>query len=387
MTSNQTKDSAPNPHLRELSHILVLTLLAFAFFAVTRAYTDAYGNRRAELGKEWFNRGMSDLQGGRANAAIDDFRTALLYAPESWDYRLRLGEALTSGNRISAALDNDKNLWQAAPSDGSVNLLLARLAVRIDSRADVERYFNGAIFGIWKENAAVNRREALFELIEFYLQHNDYSSADSELLVLSDNLPDDVNLRTRVGALFLSVNDNDRARQQFMTALSRSPQDVLGLRGAAEAEFRIGDYDSARAFLERLLRREKTDPAAEQQLETVKNILSLDPSQPRIGFAERASRVLRDFDLADDRLTVCMEKLQAAQPQPLADLSMRSTRLKPLDLQKLRADGDLLEAATEVIYDVEKQTSSACGNPPPGPDMALLILARRQAGPSPNPSQ
>ena len=134
-----------------------------------------------------------------------------------------------------------------------------------------------------------------------------------------------------------------------------------------------------------MLRAEKTDPAAEQQFETVKNVLSLDPSEPKIGSEARANRVLRDFDLADDRLAVCAEKLQtagASQPQALMDLSVRSANLKPLDLRRLRADSDLLETATDLIYDVEKQTSSACGSPPPGPDMALLLLARRRANSS-----
>jgi tetratricopeptide (TPR) repeat protein len=355
-------------------------------FAGTGAYTAAYNHRRSELGKEWFSRGISDLQNGHADAAIEQFRTAVLYAPESREYRLRLAEALVSANRTSEALDDYRSLWQSAPEDGSVNLQLARLAARTGNKEDAERFFNGAIFGLWNEHARENRREALFEMIDFYLQHNDYGSADSQLAVLASNLPDDLDLHERVGALFLQVNDNVRAREQFLNVLGRKPQDPMALRGAAEAEFRLGNYASARPLLEQLVRMHEADPGSQQHLETIRDIVSLDAFQPRIGSEEKARRLIRGFQLAGERLSACAERLhsaQSAQPANLADLSVKWMSLAPLDERKLRANNDLADEIGELTYDIEKQTSSFCGDPPSGPDLALLILARKRASANP----
>src|SRR5579884_335177 len=155
--------------MREPLRVLILVLLASAFFGITHAYTRAYDSHRTDLSQEWSRRGVSDLQTGRAAEAINDFQTALQYAPGNWDYRLRLAEALTAANRTDEALGYYQSLWQSNPADGSVNLQLARLAAQAGRRQDAERYFNGAIFGFWNKEAAANRREALFEMIDFYL--------------------------------------------------------------------------------------------------------------------------------------------------------------------------------------------------------------------------
>ncbi len=365
--------------------MVVLALLASVLFAATHAYTQAYDNRKAELGTEWFARGFADLQAGRSNAAVEEFRTALLYSPENWDYRLRLAEALAVSNRISEALGYYRSLWQSNPSEGAVNLELARLAVRSGDREGAERYFNGAIFGTWKKDAAANRREAVFEMIDFYLAHNDYGSADSQLVVLSSNLPQDSNLHVRVGMLFMGAADFVHAQEQFSDALLRDRDNVDALRGAAEAASRTGEYGNARSFLERLIRLSPTDNESRQRLETINDILELDPSQPRIGAAERTRRVVRGFELAGDRLNSCVAQLHldlsTSDTGGLVDLLNKWTDLSPQIKQPVLVhDGDLADQTIELTYLIEKQTSKPCGVPPPGADLALLTLAQRRTG-------
>jgi transcriptional regulator GlxA family with amidase domain len=45
----------------------------------------------------------------------------------------------------------------------------------------------------------------------------------------------------------------------------------------------------------------------------------------------------------------------------------------------LRRDPDLVEKAMDVVFDIERQTSTSCG-PPTGPDLALLLIAGLHEG-------
>jgi tetratricopeptide (TPR) repeat protein len=371
--------------MREPLLVLMLAVLAFLFFAVTHAYTAAYDNRRAELGAEWYGRGLRDLQAGRSGAAVDEFRTALLYAPGNWDYRVRLAEALGVGKHTTEALGYYRSLWQNNPSDGAVNLELARLAVKSGDRQGAERYFNGAIFGTWKADAAANRREALFEMIDFYLAHNDFGSADSQLMVLASNLPSDSQLHAEVAERFERANDPAHALEQFGQALAQDRDNIDALRGAAAAASRLADDRDARMFLERIVHLVPSDNDAHQRLDTIKELQALDPFLPRIGAAERARRVLRGFQLAGDRLTACGNQLHldfsSPDDHPLAALYKRWTELKPSVKQvQLQRDADLTEQIIDLVFQLEKQTNRFCGAPAPGPDLALLTLAQRRPG-------
>jgi tetratricopeptide (TPR) repeat protein len=373
--------------MREPLAVLILAVLASLFFAVTHNYTAAYDNRRAELGAEWYGRGLRDLQAGRSEAAVDEFRTALLYAPDNWDYRVRLAEALAVGKHTAEALGYYRSLWQSNPSDGAVNLELARLAVKSGDRPGAERYFNGAIFGSWDADAEANRREALFEMIDFYLAHNDLGSADSHLMVLTSNLPPDSHLHVEVAERFRRANDPVHALEQFREALAQDHDNIDALRGAADAASRLADDRDARIFLERIVHLVPSDTEAHQRLETIYELQALDPFQPRIGVAERARRALRGFQLAGDRLTACGNQLQldfsSPSDHPLAALNKRWTERNPsLKQVQLQRDADLTEQVIDLVFQIEKQTNRFCGAPPPGPDLALLTLAQRRPGES-----
>ncbi|HEY2384889.1 MAG TPA: tetratricopeptide repeat protein [Terriglobia bacterium] len=370
-----------NLRLREPLLIIILIILASILFAVTHAYTQAYDRRRTELGQQWFDSALAELRSGSANSAVEGFQTALSYAPANWDYRLELARALTAANRTAEARAYYQTLWQTNPDDGSVNLQLARLAVQNGTREEAERYFNGAIFGIWESDAAENRRAALFEMIDFYLRQNNYGAADSELTVLSANIPEDPNTHARVAGLFLRVNDNARALTEFRSALLRDPKNPATLRGAGEAAFRLGRYRDAKSFLDSSLRFGPENQFARDLLATINAILSLNPLESRIPSWEKAQRIVRGFQIAGDRLNACMMQLQAAPANPssigLGEFSEKWMMLAPMVQElKLRNDADLSQEAMELTFSIEQQTSTLCGPPPAGPDMALLTIAQ-----------
>lgn len=370
-----------NLRLREPLLILILSILAGIFFAATHAYTQAYDRRRTELGQQWFDSALSELRSGRPNSAVDGFETALRYAPANWDYRLQLARALTAANRTGEARAYYQTLWQTNPDDGSVNLQLARLASQNGNREETERYFNGAVFGIWETDAEENRREALFEMIDFYLQENNYGAADSELTVLAANIPEDPNTHARVAALFLRVNDNVRAFAEFRDALFRDAKNPATLRGAAEAAFRLGRYRDSKSYLDSSLRFDPENQSARDLLATTDAILSLNPLESHISSDEKVQRIVRGFQTAGERLEACMMQLQATPSNPsssgLGDLAEKWMMLSPMVQEpKLRNDADLSQQAMELTFSIEEQASTVCGPPPPGADMALLTIAQ-----------
>src|SRR5271165_2286697 len=190
-----------NHVIREPLLIALLVLLAIASFAFTHGYSQAYDDRRYQLGREWLGRASLDLNSGQPAAAVEEFRTALVYTPQSWECRLGLAEALMRAGQTRQAQEYFGGLWQSHPQNGEVNLQLARLAAHAGKTEEAQRYYNGAILGDWPDPADENRRDAAFELIDFYLQRHDFREAESQLLTLSGNLPDDPALQTRVADL------------------------------------------------------------------------------------------------------------------------------------------------------------------------------------------
>jgi hypothetical protein len=45
----------------------------------------------------------------------------------------------------------------------------------------------------------------------------------------------------------------------------------------------------------------------------------------------------------------------------------------------LKRDPDLVEAAMDLVFEIERQTNATCGLPS-GPDMALLLIAKLHEG-------
>jgi predicted Zn-dependent protease len=82
------------------------------------------------LGTRWFTRGVTDLNARRYDKAVADFRSALLYARDNYNYQLNLAEALIGLGRTAEAYSYLVNLWEREPENGLVNLALARIAAQ-----------------------------------------------------------------------------------------------------------------------------------------------------------------------------------------------------------------------------------------------------------------
>jgi Tfp pilus assembly protein PilF len=361
--------------VREPLLVSILVLITILFSALTHSYSQAYDHRRLALGVEWYERGNHELADKHPDAAVADYRTALFYDPQNPTYSLHLAEALTQANHTEQALNYYLSLWQSQPINGLVNLQIARLYARKGENVAAERYFNGAVFGDWSENAADNRRAASLELIHFYLDRGDMGHAESQLILLSGNLPEDPDWHTRVAELYLRVGDAQRAFDQYREALRLNPNYLPALHGAGEAALRMGNFHDAESYLARAVRMDPANPSGKQLLQVVQAVTSLNPYERGIPEAEKIRRTLRAFDVIGNRLESC------GGQTPTSSVGGYYTKWKDLkaaaNARFLTQHPEEIEALLDFTASAEKIAQSHCGEGKPE-DAALLAIAQQR---------
>lgn len=361
--------------IREPVLISILVLITIVFSALTHSYNDAYDRRRAALAVQWFDRGNHELNSNQPQAAIEDFRTALLYDRRNFDFSLHLANALNKAQRTDEAQNYYLSLWQRDPSHGPVNLELGRLYAKKGLAAEAERHFNGAIFGNWPNDAPANRRAASLELISFYLDRGDLGHAESQLIILSDNLPEDPALHTLVGDLYSRVGDDQRALGQYREAIRLNPAYPPAIEGAGKAALRLGDYRTAETYLNQALHTDASDVAPRNLLDVIQSILTLNPYERGLSQSEKSQRTLRAFDVAGRRLTACISRSVAGTVAPFLD---KWKELKPTaNLSFVKQHPEQQDILFDFAVSAEKAAENICGELSPG-DSALLTIAKQR---------
>lgn len=347
------------------------------------------------LAGRWFGRGQTAMNAGHAGEAIEDFRTALVYArangPDSSDrpdYDLYLGRALAAAGRIDEARAYLLNLAERTPGNASVNLDLARLAARQNDVANAMRYYTAAIYGVWETDPVIERRNTRIEFAQFLLQHGRGAEAQAELNAMAANLPPDPSLHTRAGTLLQQAGAYSQALKQFEITLRDSPHSQEALRGAGLTEFQLGDYAGAAHYLERAVRDGANDSNTKQTLETAQQAVSLDPYTASLSATDRGERASRAFKMALARLKDC----SVAQGQPLEVASPTSNAqqlyAQAVKLGRVATEASLVRHPDDVpsvmalAYQMESEATDHCGQPT-GADLALELIARRHAGATP----
>lgn len=290
-----------------------------------------------------------------------------------------LADALLQAGQAEQAQNYYLGLWQSNPANGPVNFQLARLYASKGDNVAAERYFNGAIFGDWPENPEANRRAASLELINFYLDRGDTGHAESQLMILSDNLPEDPQLRTRVADLYVRVGDDQRALAQYRQALQLDSRYLPALVGAGDASFRVGDYHAAQTYLSRALHLDSSNAAAKQLLAVIQPALALNPYERGIPDAEKSQRALRVFDIAGQRLQSCGGSPQSAGASSVAPLLERWKQLTATaNARFLSQHPEEIETLIEFSFSAEKLAQEHCGEPTPVDSAVLAITHQRE---------
>jgi tetratricopeptide (TPR) repeat protein len=219
------------------------------------------------------------------------------------------------------------------------------------------------------------------ELIEFLLNTGARAQAQSELIALQENLGDDPSQQERVGDLFLRAQDYEHALTAYRQSLKLERDNRASLAGAGFAAFQLGRYPLAQRYLEGAVAANSSDTRSTDRLKMTEMVLGMDPFRRQLSVAQRAKMVVVDFTTAGARLKACSAAGGLALPTAVqSSLAGNWARLKPqVSEGELRRNPDLVEAAMDLVFDIEHQTSVTCGTPS-GTDMALLLIAKLHEG-------
>ena len=185
--------SIPPDLLLSLS-LLILIIL----FVVTTFAAKAYRAKERALAQQWYAAGERELAGRRAEAAVEDYRSALMYSRDNSNIELQLAKALAAAGHLDEARTYLLRLWEGEPGNGTFNLELARLAADSGLTSEAVQYYHNAIYGQWDDDPARHRRQTRLELAEFLLKIGQNAQAQAELLALTSDLPRAPELQTKL---------------------------------------------------------------------------------------------------------------------------------------------------------------------------------------------
>jgi len=375
--------------------LILFTLLAVTVSALAgvNALVRRFDSWQNTLARRMNQRGQIALQAGQAALAINFFRSALAFNRDYSDALLNLAESLIAENRLDEAEAYLRTLWERKPEDGTINLELGRLAARRHKLTDALRYYHNAVYGIWSNDPVQNRIAARFELINFLLQQNAVTQAESELIAMESGLPPDSQLHTKVAQLFLNIGDNRSAENEFLQALKLDHNNATAAAGAGRAAFDLGHYRTAILYLDAALAKTPHDQPTQEMLDTARLVLENDPFLRNLSALERDERILKSYRVAANRLDACLTAKDAnttsptsnAEAAPRANSALQNlvTRERQLRSQMhpatLMKNPELPAAAMSFVFDVEEQTAQLCGKPS-GIDQALLLIGRNREG-------
>jgi tetratricopeptide (TPR) repeat protein len=361
--------------------LALLAVFGVLFFLGAAGLSRAYHAQREALGNRWFNRGVEDLQARRYDRAVTEFRSALLYSRDNYDYQLNLAEALIGLGQTNGSYSYLVNLWEREPENGLVNLELARIAAQRGQTEQAQRYYHNTIYAVWPGDQEAKRRETRLELIEYLLSINAKAQAQAELIALEENLGEDPAPQRRVGDLFLRAQDYEHALAAYRVSLKFDRHNEAALTGAGWAAFQFGRYALAERYLQAAVAQNRDDTQSAERLKTTQLVLRMDPFRRQISGPERARIAVEAFASAGRRLSSCATtKPSSAPTSPQPSLADDWAKIKPrISEQELRRNPDLVEQAMDLVFEIERQTSATCVTPT-GEDLALLLISKLHEG-------
>jgi len=370
--------------LRRDTFLGLIIVSLIIMFLVTGFTVRRYHTMEKRLAEDWYAKGEWALQANRSDIALVDFRNALAYERENSVYQLRLAQALAATRRTDEARIYLTALRDRDPGNGPVNLELARLAARAHAIPEAVQYYHDAVYSEWEGDPVIQRRAVRLELVEFLLNSDQQAAARAEMIAVAANLPPDAGMQIQVGELLLQAGGYDDALRLFRQALTEDRRSAAALAGAGECYFLTGQYAQALPYLDQALRQDPRLARAAAMRQTARAVLDLDPYMHRLGERERERRARLAFDQALSRLTSCAAQrgidLQAAGADALQSLSTRASAFQKTMQQHLSAhDAELVPNTMDLVFEIEKAASTACGEPQ-GRDLALVLISHEQEG-------
>lgn len=361
--------------------VLLIALLGFTAFIVRQ-----YKHTVHRYADEWFARGEAALKAGQTEAAIDDYRNALVYKPNDPTFQFQLADALARAGQANQSRAFLLNLLSENPGSGPINLTLAKLAVREGNISSAVRYYHSAIYGVWDTDPLTRRWDVRRELCEYLLNEGDIHGAEPDLIALAQDVPPRDTARAKIaGRLLLRGRLWSRALTLFRALLSTNRHDPDALVGAGRAAFAMGQYAQAADYLQRVPREKRESLGVAQMLQTSNQAMALDPFRPGLPESEQARRTARALTVAKARMAACArqrgESLTAKPPaSELQKLNATAQQNRVAwSVYNLSHHPDRISPAMDFAFQAEATATKLCGHPKNSADRALSLIETSRA--------
>lgn len=270
--------------------IVYVVLVLVAAFGVTGAISSSYKNERLALADDHFERGQRLQTSGELDAAVDQYREALLFSPDNQDFRLSLAMALLDTGHLDEAQAHLQQLEQADPTNGRINLGLAQVALKRRKVNQAIDYYQRAVYEYWPPQAIPERRAARWQLVGLLDETKRRDDEIAELLQLYSSSPADPAERARIGFRLMKAGAMSEAAQIFRNLELNFPKSLLGHQGLGDVRFATGDYVAARHEFQHALHVDPNNRQIQSDLALTNAVIDLDPALPDISSAERLRR-------------------------------------------------------------------------------------------------
>jgi tetratricopeptide (TPR) repeat protein len=369
---------------RQIFLLIALSLGAVGVYAFTKSMAAKEQQMDARIAAIRYRDGQRQLSSGQIDQAIDSFRKATTDALRDRTYALALANALAAGNHDAEAQQTLLRLREADPEDAEIDSQLARLAAKRGEVDDAVRYYQSALFGRWAGTQVDERKLQLrVELIHFLLGHQNRNFALSELLILEIDLPQSAVAHVETARLFLQAGDAQHALKNYDEAIELDKGNVDAWTEAGETAFRLGDYPRAEPYLKAALELNPNIEKTRHLLSVTEMVLLEDPLYPHLTKREGQERLLRGLAQATQRLQGYLS--QASDSREMSQLNALREQALAMESElhsKHPPDSEQTKAGLELIYTIEKATSTA-GREPEGLDQALLLIGQKHSGAQP----
>jgi tetratricopeptide (TPR) repeat protein len=343
------------------SVLVTLGLVALAIVVLSQVDTFLARTERQENradAERLASAGRALLGQGRPVEAVSQFKGAIAVQRENPDYWLALGQAQLAAGELPAAEATLTELLRRDSTAGPANLALARVLLKEGRVTDAISAYHRAVYGHWEHDAEANRVGVRFEVVNLLVQHGTKEELLAELLPLLDIAPNDLEVRKRLGRLFLTAGSAARAGEIFREILRQHPQDPDAYAGLGESEFARANYQTARSDFQMAANLRPSDEQIAARLQLCSEVLALDPMRRGLPPEEQYRRSVNMLEAAG----AAIERCGKAVPDE-AEKAMKSKVRTGHMSEAVEANLDLAEQLWKVRQQECKQAPNAAEEP------------------------
>lgn len=344
--------------------IVSVSLALIFLFGVTVSLNQGYRAIRRERAENRYRNGLQLEHQGDNRQAMEEFRAALTYSHDNPTYRLELAKSLISLGQWNEAESHLTDLKQDDPTNGTINLMLARIAAREGQDEQATLYYNRAIYGYWPDQPEQNRISTRFELLDLQDRTHQQKQALAQLLQLAGEVPEnDTATRLKIAEMLLSHGSPQSAADTFRAIIALQPRSAAAEQGLGEAEFELGNFVAARSAFGAAARLEPSNTVLSQKIAECDTILDLDPTLVRLSASQRFERAQALLRATFDSAGQC-----TMLPADLSSNAQKALSEKPRRIH----DGDTV-AMLGLSEEIWKVRSSMCPNAAADPALTAVM--------------